>query len=188
MTQALLNIGDFVGFVPQSPMQVPTPKAWYMLKLHPNYDLKAERQLTERGVSTYLPKEQMAKKIGWGKYDRRWVPLFPGSIFIPDFEADLPRLKMIADGIGGFVRSGSEPLRITLTWMERIKAFEQKMLAQPVKRKFTIGQEVRIINGPWEMWEGKIIRLDPNHRIRMLIEAMQGEVPIELDEDQVEAV
>jgi len=186
---ALYAIGDFVDIVERRPRAVPLPKLWYMLKLHPNYDLKAERQLADRGICAYLPKEMLVKKIGWGKYDRRRVPVFPGSIFVPDFEANLPRLKAIADGIGGFVRTGcGEPLRISLGWMERIRAFEHKLLAQPQGRKFAVGKKVRIVSGAWELWEGKVMRVDANHRIRILIESLLGEVPVELDESQVEAV
>lgn len=184
-----LQIGDFVEFVDVS-TAAPKPQAQvhYMLRLHPNYDLKAERQLVERQRSPYVPKEQMSKSLGWGRTDRRWVPIFPGAMFIPDFEADLPALKKIADGIGGFVKVDGEALKVSLSWMERIRAFEARIRGCPPSRKFVVGQGVRVRGGVWDMWEGIVGSLDPHNRITMLIAAIAGEVPVKLDESQVEAV
>ena len=111
---ALYNIGDFVEFVERPALAKPLPKVWYLLRLHPNYDLKAERQLRQRGVSVYVPKEKRTVKGVWNRRVLREVPIFSGGMFIPDFEANLPRLKSIADGIGGFVRFGAEPLCVSL--------------------------------------------------------------------------
>jgi hypothetical protein len=184
----LYNIGDFVGIVERAAIAVRIPSVWYMLRLHPNYDLKAERQLIERGRSPYVPKEQKSKSVGWGRSDRRWLPIFPGAMFIPDCDADLPALKRIADGIGGFVKVDGQALKVSLSWMERIRAFEAKIRSAPPSRKYRVGQEVRIVGGVWDLWEGKIASLDPHDRITILIDAIAGEVPVELDEDQVEAV
>jgi hypothetical protein len=185
---ALYNIGDFVEFVERPALVKPLPKVWYLLRLHPNYDRKAERQLRRRGVSVYVPKEKRTVKGVWNRRMLREVPIFSGGMFIPDFEADLPRLKSIADGIGGFVRFGAEPLCVSLAWMDRIRKFEETMNLNPGQRKFNAGQHVRIVGGMWDMWEGKIARLDSHYRLSVLIDILGREVPIQFDEDQVEAV
>lgn len=186
---ALYSIGSFVGMVERAlPREPQSAKLWYLLRLHPNYDMKAERQLRERGVVVYVPKEKRSFKVCHSKRVLRDAPIFPGGMFIPDFEADLMRLKSIAAGIGGFVRYGAEPIRISLHWMDRIRAFEAKCQVAPRLRKFVVGQEIRVTNGPFEMWEGRIAKLDRHHRLSVLINAIAGEVSVELDEDQVEAV
>jgi transcriptional antiterminator NusG len=161
---------------------------WYLLRLHPNYDLKAERQLAQSGAVAYVPKETRELKTGWNRKRSREVPIFPGTMFIPDFEADLPRLKAVADGIGGFVRVAGEPLRISLPWMERIRAFEDKVRGMAGQRKYKIGQRVRITSGPFNHWEAKITRLDSRYRLSALIDAFGREILVELEEGQVEAV
>jgi transcription antitermination factor NusG len=189
MTQALLNIGDFVGFIEQ-PKAVPVREAQchYMLRMHPNYDLKAERQYTARGVKVYVPKEKRSVRVTWGRTVVREIPIFSGVLFVPDYEADLARLKNIADGVGGFIKYNGEALKVTPFWMTQIRAFEERRQIESLERNFKIGQEVRIIGGLYDMWEGKIARLDSNNRLRVLIQAMAGEVPVDIDEDQVEAV
>jgi len=182
----LLNIGDFVEYVQEPVIATPLPKLWYLLRLHPNYDLKAERQLHERGISAYVPKEKVKVRSAWHRIVERVVPIFPGAIFIPDFDADIARLKRNADGIGGFVKCAGEALRISLGTMAEIRRFEAKR--DPDRRKFHVDQRVRIIGGPFDMLERSIERLDPRYRIRVLIEVLGGRSTVEIDEDQVEAV
>lgn len=184
-----LKIGDFINFVETSNSVSPSAQIWYLLRLHPNYDLKAERQLHEHGVTAYVPKEKKLMKSVWGRKILRDIPIFSGALFIPDFEADLSRLKRIAAGIGGFVRGrDNAALGISLSWMDKIRTFEAKVQETVGTRRFTVDQQVRIVGGQFDMWEGKVQRLDSHHRLRVLLNIMQGEVPVELDEDQVEAV
>jgi transcriptional antiterminator RfaH len=185
---ALLNIGDFVGMVERPVVSARTPNLWYLLRLHPNYDLKAERQCTDHGVTVYVPKEKRMVKSVWGRKVLREIPIFSGAMFIPDFEADIARLKRIAHGIGGFVRNGEQPLAISLSWMDRIRKFEARVQSAAGDRKFKINQRVRIVGGQFDMWEGRVERLDNHYRLRVLINLLQGEVPVELGEDQIEAV
>lgn len=183
---ALYAIGDFVETMERQAISTPLPKLWYMLRLHPNYDLKAERQLHERGISAYVPKEKVKVRSAWHRVVEKTVPVFPGAMFIPDFDADIAKLKRNAEGIGGFVKCAGEALRISLATMAKIRHFEAKR--DPQRRKFHLNQAVRIIGGPFDMLEGSIDRLDPRYRIRVLIEVLGGRSPVELDEDQVEAV
>jgi transcription antitermination factor NusG len=192
-----LEVGQFVEFVERPVRQVQQAACHYMLRLHPNYEMKAERQLAERGIEVYVPKEQRSVKGVWNRRALRVVPIFSGIMFVPDFNADLARLKAVADGIGGFVKRTKEDGEIEAVpvgpyWMRKIRKFEKSCnspeAVQARARVFHVHQKVRIVGGPWDMWEGRIARLDSHHRLSVLIEAMEREVPVELDEDQVEAV
>ncbi len=186
---ALYSIGDFVGYVERPVRTKPEPQCHYMVRLHPNYEMKAERQLHERDIDAYLPKETRSVRGTWNRRPLRTLPIFSGIMFIPDYDANLMRLKSIADGIGGFVKVAGEALQVSPAWMDRIRRFELKMQQDaPNRRVFHLGQGVRIVGGAWDMWEGKIARLDRHRRLRVLITTVMGEVPVDLDEDQVEAV
>jgi transcriptional antiterminator NusG len=185
---ALYNIGDFVEFVEQPAISTPMPSLWYLLRLHPNCDLRAERQLLERGISVYVPKEKQTRRGVWKRKIVRDVPIFPGSMFVPDFHADIAMLKQNADGIGGFVKYCGEALKVSLRTMVEVRRFEAKRNRTPDNRKFHLDQKVRVIGGPFDMLEGRIDRLDSRYRIRVLIEILGARSPIQFDEDQVEAV
>jgi len=192
MTAALYETRDFVACVQGPVIATPLPKLWYLLRLHPNYDLKAERQLHQHGISAYVPKEKRTIKGAWNRRLSRTVPIFPGAMFIPDFDADIARLKDAADGIGGFVKycgkQGPEALKISLSVMADVRRFEARRNGLPEERKFRVDQKVRLIGGPFDMWEGRIERLDPRYRITILIEILTRQVLLHLNEDQIEAV
>lgn len=191
---APLEKGQFVEFITRPlPALKPEPKCHYMLRLHPNFEMKAERQLHERDIDAYVPKEMRSVRTVWGRRTLRRVPLFSGVMFIPDYAADLSRLKVIADGIGGFVKRTNkdgeiEAIEVSPGWMTRIRRFELKISEEPPRRKFDVEQTVRIRGGVFDMWEGKIASLDSHHRLRVLLTILEREVPVEFDEDQVEAV
>lgn len=183
-----LNIGDFVEFVEHPVISNPMPVIWYMVRLHPNYDLRAERQLHDHGISAYVPKEQRTIKAGWNRRIARTVPIFPGALFVPDFDADIARLKNACDGIGGFVKYCGEALKVSLATIGQLRRFEAKRNGIPEQRKFEVGQQVRVVRGPFDLSEGRIDRLDPRYRIVVLIEILGQLVPVHFDEDQIEAV
>ena len=75
----LLPIGDFGECISWGPVAAaPMPKLWYMLRLHPNYDLKAERQLHERGISAYVPKETQTVRGAWKRKIKKNRADLPG--------------------------------------------------------------------------------------------------------------
>jgi transcription antitermination factor NusG len=193
---AQLEKGQFIEFVERPAIvDKPIAQCHYMLRLHPNYEMKAERQLHERNIDAYVPKEGRSVRTVWGRRRLRMVPIFAGIMFIPDYQADLSRLKAIADGIGGFIKRTNkdgmvEAVEVSSLWMNRIRRFELDMTSEErVKaRKFQVNQKVRIVGGPFDMWEGQIERLDSHHRLRVLLNILEREVPVEFDEDQVEAV
>lgn len=185
---ALYNIGDFVGYIDQPLSQSkPVPQQHYMLRVVPNRELAVENKLSDRGVDNYLPKEKISRKTGWNRYRERTVAIFSGCIFIPDFEADLFRLKDITGDIIGYVRQDSQPIRLSPRWMHKIREFEQ-LLDVPIgqrKRAFKAGQHVMIRSGPFAMYTGYVERLDSKRRLSVLIGLLGRMI---LDEDQVEAV
>src|SRR5487761_1810595 len=90
-----------------------------------------------------------------------------------------------ADGIGGLVKCAGEALKIPLKIMADIRDFEARR--DPQRRKFHVGQRVRITGGPFSLFEGKIERLDRAYRLSVLIDFLGAIRSIELDEDEVEA-
>ena len=191
MAAAKLEIGQFVEFVPKAALAPkPEPQCHYMLRLRTNWELRAERQLHERDIDAYVPKETGSVRGAWLQRSLRNLPIFSGIMFVPDYQADLPRLKSIADGIGGFVKRNGEALRVSPQWMERIRRFELKLDEPPrIRRRYKVGQTVRIVaGGRFELWEARVVRLDSHHRLVALLQVLERDVLEVFDEDEVEAV
>jgi transcription antitermination factor NusG len=188
---ALYHIGDFIEFMePPSCIVRPVPKHHYLLRVRPNRELAVEAKLTERGVDNYLPKEKISRKTGWNRYRERTVAIFSGLILIPDFEADLTRLKKISDDIIGYVRQESAPVIVRPKMLGEIRKFEMLLDVPPGQRKraFYVGQEVRIKGHSFDMWTAHIASLDNKRRLTALVNLLGRMVPLDLSEDQVEAV
>lgn len=185
-----LEIGDFAGFMDSCDVSLPIPKLWYLLRIQPNRELTVEDKLRGRGVSTYVPKEKRTVKGVWSRRVLRTVPIFPGLLFVPDFEADIRRLKALAEGIIGFVTFGERAAYARPETMTKIRFVETTLDIPPKDRPraYTIGQMVRIVDGPFDMWEGPIERLDSHGRLRVLLNVLERETPVEMDEGQIEAV
>lgn len=183
----LQAIQNFIPIIDAPPFvaAAPLPKLWYLVRVHPNFDLKAERQLIRAGISCYVPKEKQIRRGAWNRRLLRDVAIFPGSLFVPDFCADIALLKQHADGIGGMVKCAGDALKISLKVMADIRNFEARR--DPQRRKFCVGQRVRITGGPFNLFEGRIDRLDRAYRLSVLIDFLGAIRSIELDEDEVEA-
>lgn len=187
---AKLEKGQFVEFVTRSaPAPKPEAQCHYMLRLHPNYEMKAERQLHERDIDAYVPKEMRSVKSVWTRRVLRPIPMFSGIMFIPDYHADLVRLKAIADGIGGYVRNGDgEPLKVIPYWMAKIRKYELRVAEEGPPRRFKVGDRAKVKTGAFENWEFEVARLDSHYRLAALVKIMGREVEVQFDEDQLEAV
>lgn len=185
-----MQIGDFVCFMDSCDLSVPIPKLWYLLRIQPNREMTVEDKLRGRGVSTYLPKEKRTVKGVWSRRILRTMPIFPGLLFVPDFEADIRRLKNLAEGIIGFVTFGESAAFARPETMTKIRNLETTLDIPPKDRprSYAIGQAVRIVDGPFDMWEGTIERLDSHGRLRVLLNVLERETPVEMDESQIEAV
>lgn len=189
----LLSIGDYVEPAPEPVRMVALPACWFILRTHPLKEFKVGDVFEENGVSFYLPlfTRRVARYVPHGRsphhVDRR-APLFPGMMFIPDFEiCRLAWLKSFG-GVAGVLRLGDQPARLTPELIASVRAIEAE-LARPLseqKRRYAVGQRCRITGGYFEGWKGRITRLDGKGRIRVLLEAVKREIPVEITEDQVE--
>lgn len=205
------KIGDVIDYVDRFTGHrdaTPIPALWYLLRVHPNRERKVERDLKKRGLAYYLPDHPCIVPIGrrgatmrTRRVDR---PLFPGLIFIPDFEASLTKFRGI-DGVAGFLHFG-ERVAFVRHRVDR-KLLDAKgnelclsmvdlvhlvaILHVPISKraaKFKSGELVRITQGPLADRAGRIERLDDRGRIKILLDATSRSISVELNEAQIEPV
>ncbi|TAK50250.1 MAG: hypothetical protein EPO23_03325 [Xanthobacteraceae bacterium] len=189
-----LKIGDYVEPVERMPARaaVPMPRCWFLLRLHPNREFAVARGFAREGLAGYLPvypKQLPARPPHRPKPMLQSVPLFPGLIFVPDFEARLDRLKVV-EGVVGFVHFGEQWAALSPAMLAAVRALEAELAVPRAERakRLALGTQVRMSAGPFEGWTGRIARLDSRGRLRVLLEAVKREIPLEVGEDQVEAV
>lgn len=198
--QRLYEKGEFVSMVDLSelgPLQVPIPLRWYALKVHPNREAKVMRTFRQRNISAYLPMETKSQTItrhrrGYSFEVKRDVtsPLFPGIIFIPDFQAKLGGVLEV-EGVDQYFRMGDCVPFLNAQQIAQVRTLEAlgNMPVSRKKRLWLAGDLVRVTDGPFRSFGGMIQRgLDSKGRLTVLVEIFQRLSPIELEEGQIEAV
>jgi transcriptional antiterminator NusG len=202
-----LEIGQFVGTVDldalHGPASVPMqPQCWFILRTHPNCERKVMREFERRNISAYCPlitKEQRVVRSvrgsSWTYEIKRQVvvPLFPQLLFVPDFE----RVPTGIGGVSGWLRFGDSWARIPSqretksgACMADIHALVAIANTPRSKReaKFEAGDIVRIVDGPFRSFSGRIERLDSKGRLTIAIEIFGRLSPTEMSEWQIEPV
>ena len=185
----VLEVGDFVGMIEPKRVAVPIPMAWYLLRIHPNRECTVADRLLHRGATVYLPTEIRTRRSVWSRRVPVAAPIFPGILFVADFDADLRRLRALSDGIVGYIPGcASEPAVANRKTMGDIHKLAERLNVPMGQRKYRIGQGVRVGEGPFSYWTGRIERLASHGRLRVLLDVIECQVPVEIAENQIEAV
>jgi transcription termination/antitermination protein NusG len=180
--------GQIVGYVPIDIEPIaapPEPERWYVLKTFANKESKVMRTFKDRGISAYFPTVRN-RRVVRGRACDGVSALFAGVIFIPDFQAKLGGVKV--DGVEGYFKMGDCYPYLTGKLMEDVRKLEA-IGHLPVARKrrlWSVGQLVRVTNGPFALFQGKIEQLDSRGRLKVLVDIFKRMTPIELEEGQIE--
>ena len=164
---------------------------WYVVHTYSGYENKVadtlrttikNRELYDLFEDVQIPVETV-EEVSDGKTKVVERKLFPGYVFIKMVHTDESWyvVKNIR-GCTGFVGPESKP--VPLSDEEAIKmGVESRVVEVP----YSVGDMVRIIDGPFE---DKIVRVDEidvdNNTVSVIIQMMGQDTPAELDLDQVE--
>jgi transcriptional antiterminator NusG len=120
--------------------------------------------------------------------------VFPGYVLVQMIELreDDPQSSRVwfvvrnTPGVTGFVGSGTRPTSLDTADVKKI--LRQMRTKEPrVKVGFTIGQSVRMIDGPFMDFVGQVDEINlEKGRVRVLVSFFGRETPVELDFLQVE--
>ncbi len=138
-------------------------KKWFALYTKPKNEFKAEKQLLDMGIETYLPTITTIKQ--WSDRKKKVIePLFKSYIFIYASQSER-FLSVQARGIVKVVNFNGTPATIPNWQIENLK----KMLINSPEAFVTdllkIGTLVKIIEGPFKGVEGIIAKSNNDDRI-----------------------
>jgi len=112
--------------------------------------------------------------------------IFPGYMLVKMILDDPSWLTVrTTQGVTGFVGMGNKPTPIS---NEEVKAIQKFMAleAPKYKAKFSVGEAVKIIDGPFAEFLGSIEAIDEEKgKLRVLVSIFGRETPVELDFLQV---
>jgi transcriptional antiterminator NusG len=177
------------------PPQVPEEARWYVVHTYSGYENKVKQNLEQRmrsmGVDDRIfhilvpTEEEIEIRDGQRRTVQRKI--FPGYILVQMILSNETwHVVRNTPGVTGFVGPASNPVPLpeheVLAILKQIEAEAPK-----IRVEFTIGQAVRIVDGPFSDFEGMVDEIDQEKgKVRVLVSFFGRETPIELDFMQIE--
>lgn len=167
---------------------------WYVLHSQTGHENRVMNNLEQRiqslGVEDKIfdiivPTREVVS-IKKGKKTKQKEKVFPGYIFVRMILNDESWLVVrTTEGVTGFIGAGTKPTPISDKEVQAIMKFVQQ--EQPkFKAKFSIGEAVKITEGPFADFLGSVEGIDEEKgKIRVLVSIFDRETPVELDFLQV---
>ena len=172
-------------------------RRWYVLHTYSGYEENVSRNLKQRVESldmedkifdVLVPTETKIK-IKNGKRTTIREKIFPGYVLINMIvNDDSWYVVRNSPNVTGFVGSGTTPTPVS---EEEIKELQRRMgVEEPTyKVDVSIGSPVKIVDGPFRDFEGKVSEVDEaKGKIKVLVSMFGRETPVELDFLQVKKI
>lgn len=172
-------------------------RKWYVLHTYSGYEENVSRNLRQRIesmdmqdkiFSVLIPTENKIK-IKNGKRRVVTEKIFPGYVLVEMIVTDDSwYVVRNTPNVTGFVGSGTTPTPIS---EEEVKAIQKRMGVEEPKYKIDVmaGTPVRITDGPFKEYEGKVSEVDEARgKVKVLVAMFGRETPVELDFLQIKKI
>lgn len=167
---------------------------WYVLHTYAGHENKVGLTLKQRAetmtltdfIHEVLIPTQEKIQIRRGNKHQVRERLFPGYIMVRMNLTDEAWLcARTTPGVTGFVGVGNQPSPLPPHEVEAIKKFMSQGVAS-YKANFTIGEAVKIVDGPFTDFIGTVDNIDEaKGKVTVLVSIFGRETPVELDFLQV---
>lgn len=173
-------------------------RKWYVVHTYSGYEQKAKAALEERvrafglqdKIGEILVPVERVQELGKGgqrKISSR--KFFPGYIFV-NMELTDETWHIVKDTpkITGFVGHSTQPPEVPESEVREItQQMEEGALRPKPKVLFEVGESVKVIDGPFQDFNGTVEEVRPEKgKVRVLISIFGRATPVELDFVQVE--
>ncbi len=170
-------------------------RRWYAIHTYSGYEENVTRNLRQRIESmdmgdkifnVLIPTE---KKIRIKNGKRRVIEekIFPGYVLVEMLVTDDSwYVVRNTPNVTGFIGTGTTPTPIS---EEEIKSIQKRMGIEEPKYQIDVtpGTPVRITDGPFKEFEGKVSEVDEARgKIKVLVSMFGRETPVELDSLQIQ--
>lgn len=170
---------------------------WYVLHTYSGYEKKVKQSLEERVramgledrvAELLIPTEDVVEMKG-GKKVVTAKKFFPGYVLIRmEMDENLWHIIKNTPRVTGFVGAGRKPIPLAKHEVDKIvNRMEESVEAPKPKFRFSKGESVRIIDGPFTNFTGKVDEVDNRRNtLKVMVSIFGRATPVELDFFQVE--
>ncbi|MFA6305017.1 MAG: transcription termination/antitermination protein NusG [Patescibacteria group bacterium] len=172
-------------------------RRWYVLHTYSGYEENVTRNLKQRiesmdmedKIFDVLVPTETKIKIRNSKRTTTREKIFPGYVLVNMIVTDDSwYVVRNTPNVTGFVGSGTTPTPVS---EEEIKELQRRMgVEEPTyKVDVAVGTSVKISDGPFKDFEGKISEIDEaKGKVKVLISLFGRETPVELDSLQIKKI
>jgi transcriptional antiterminator NusG len=183
--------------LPVSPFDLPGD--WYVIHSYSGYENKVKANLETRTRSMHMeerifevaiPMEDVVEFKG-GKKVTTPKKVFPGYILVRMYlDDDSWYAVRNTPGVTGFVGSGIKPTPLARREVERflgVQEEEEKKKAPRFKPAWEIGENVRVVTGPFADFNGVIEGMNVDQqKVTVLVNIFGRDTPVELGFDDIQ--
>ncbi|HLJ90097.1 MAG TPA: UpxY family transcription antiterminator [Candidatus Angelobacter sp.] len=160
--------------------------SWYAAYTRSRHEKRVADDLLRRDVEFYLPLYETVSR--WKDRKMRLsLPLFSSYVFV---KIDIQERLRVLDvpGIVRLVGFKGKPVALPDGEMEKLqRGLGAALLAEP-HPFLTVGRKVRIVRGPFEGFDGILLRRRATPRVVLSIELIQRSICIEVDIDMIQPI
>jgi transcriptional antiterminator NusG len=170
---------------------------WYVIHTYSGHENRVANALRQR-VETMNLKDKVLElliptqekiQIRQGQKQKVLERIFPGYLLVKMIMGDNSWLAVrTTQGVTGFLGVGNKPTPISDKEVKVITKFTQ-LKAPKFKAKFSLGEAVKIIDGPFAEFLGTVDYIDEDKgKVRVLVSIFGRETPVELDFLQISKI
>ncbi|MBM3257759.1 MAG: transcription termination/antitermination protein NusG [Candidatus Nealsonbacteria bacterium] len=174
--------------------QISTEKNWYVLHTYSGYEDAVAKALKQRVESlgmedkifnVIVPKEKKIK-IKNGKRKTIEEKIYPGYVLVEMIVTDDSwYVVRNTPNVTGFVGAGTTPVPVS---QEEIDSLKKRIAGDEPQFKIEAraGDLVKIIDGPFKDFDGKVSEVDQERgKVKVLVNMFGRDTPVELDSLQI---
>jgi len=176
---------------------IPKTKQWYVLHTYSGYEDSVAKNLKHRVESlgmedkifnVLVPKEKKIKIKG-GKRKTVEEKIYPGYVLVEMIVTDDSwYVVRNTPNVTGFVGAGTTPVPVSIKEIEVITKRVSENLPK-YKINVEIGDAVKIVDGPFRDYEGKVSELDQEQgKVKVMVNLFGRDTPVELDSLQIKKI
>jgi transcription termination/antitermination protein NusG len=186
---------------PAEPSPYDRPGNWFVVHTYAGYENKVKQNLASRVRSmnvedriyeVVIPMEDVIEFKGGRKVVVQ-KKVFPGYLLVRmELDDDSWYVVRNTPGVTGFVGSGAKPTPLSRREVEDILGVGKVEGAEVAQKKarprleFEIGEQVRVVAGPFADFNGAISEIDVDRsKLKVLVNIFGRETPVELEFGQV---
>ena len=160
---------------------------WYVVQTIARAEARADFQLRSQEFATFFPRVQRTTRHA-RKLRTVLTAAFPGYLFVSlDIERDRWRSVNGTFGVSRLIMAHGMPTPVPQGVVETIMDYVDAAGVAHFERDLAVGQAVRVKDGPLAAAVGRLVRLDANGRVRVLLEIMGGQVETSVARSALEA-